>query len=179
MAETGIDPLPQWQPFGPGRMQVQPLKPRLWTTENSRPGSTQRSTDVNLAPDLQSPTSVKMTKRSRFVAPRPDELLTANRGQPPQCKPQHRSRDRRGQQKVAAKWHNAGWSGARRADLRRAGKAGKACLHAARAACSAASLVWSSEVLSTVPPSPPRPPAPSPACRRFRREARARDRHQH
>src|SRR4029078_10221960 len=34
------------------------------------------------------------------------------------------------------------------------GEAGTAALASARAACRAASLVWSSEVLSTVPPSP-------------------------
>jgi len=37
------------------------------------------------------------------VAPRSEELVSANRGQSPQCAFEHGSRDRRGQEKVAAK----------------------------------------------------------------------------
>ena len=72
----GIDLYPLRQPFGRGRMRSHPPRRRLRTTETGRPGSTQGSTDIILATELPPALiGVKMTKRSQFVARRPDEPL--------------------------------------------------------------------------------------------------------
>jgi ERF superfamily len=68
------------------------LRRRLRATQIGRQGSTHSSTDVILAREL--PLSLidsKITKRSQFVARRQNELVPANRGQPPQCAFEHGS----------------------------------------------------------------------------------------
>jgi hypothetical protein len=99
----GLTLYPLRQPFGLGRMRSHPPRRRSRTTETGRPGSTQGSTDIILATELPPALiGVKTTKRSQFVARRQGELVSANRGQSPQCASEHRSRHRRGQEKVAA-----------------------------------------------------------------------------
>jgi hypothetical protein len=68
---------------------------------------------------------VKITKRSQFVARRPDDLVPANRGQPAQCTSEHGSCYRRGQEKIAAKCASS-WPDGRNRD-RRAGGCGGLC----------------------------------------------------
>jgi hypothetical protein len=117
----GIDPLPiatsLWEKTHAVALTAQRML-ATWIAPS-------RSTDpiVQTAPALRSDT--KLTKRSQFFHRRPDELVSANRGEPPQCASEHGSRDRRRQEKVAAKCRSP-WPDGRNRD-RRAGRCGGLC----------------------------------------------------
>jgi hypothetical protein len=99
-----------------------PLQQRVLATWIAPPRST---TDAMLQTDPAPRSDTKMTKRSQFVARRPDELVPVNRGQPPQCASEHRSCHRSGQEKVAAKCASSWTDGRNRG--RRAGRCGGLC----------------------------------------------------
>ena len=89
----GIDPLP--------------IAAALWERTHAVAAAAQlagdmdRPTNLNgehLADGWAPPSSIKLTKRSQLFARRQNDLLPANRGQPPQCAAEHRSRHRRGQE---------------------------------------------------------------------------------
>jgi hypothetical protein len=72
----GIDPLPIAASFWTGRTRSHLPPRRLWGTEIGQPGSAQRSMDVLLATEPPPALiGIQMTKRSQFVARRPDELV--------------------------------------------------------------------------------------------------------
>ena len=62
---------------------------------------------------------LKTAKRTQFFGRRHDDLLPANRGQPPQCTSEHRSRDRRRQEKITPKCTSSRPDGRNRLDRRK------------------------------------------------------------